>query len=65
MPFVGEAIKPELVGQKRKILIGKGTGKTSLEAKLDELGIGFKENDLDLILGEVKNILSGKKINYR
>jgi isopropylmalate/homocitrate/citramalate synthase len=54
MPFVGEAIKPELVGQKRKILIGKGTGKTSLRAKLDELGIGFKENDLDLILGEVK-----------
>lgn len=61
MPFVGESIAPELVGQKRRILIGKGTGKTSLKAKLDEIGVEVADSELDLILREVKILSIHKK----
>jgi isopropylmalate/homocitrate/citramalate synthase len=36
-PFTAEAYEPEIVGQKRRIVIGKKSGRASVEAKLGEL----------------------------
>src|SRR5699024_5509568 len=37
--FVGEPFNPSLVGQKREIIIGKGSGRAALEYKLNELNL--------------------------
>jgi isopropylmalate/homocitrate/citramalate synthase len=54
-PFVAEAYAPELVGQKRGILIGKKSGVKSIEAKLKEKGIYLPEEKLRSLLTDVKS----------
>ncbi len=38
-PFSGEAFAPEMVGQTRQIMIGKGSGKASISWNLEMMGI--------------------------
>ena len=38
-PFSGEAFAPEMIGRQRQIMIGKGSGRTSIEWNLEMLGI--------------------------
>jgi isopropylmalate/homocitrate/citramalate synthase len=47
-PFTAEAYAPELVGQTRRIVVGKGSGRASVEAKLDELFAGDPPGRLDI-----------------
>lgn len=53
-PFTAECYRPELVGQKREIVIGKKAGAASVEAKLNELGISFPCELLPELVGVVK-----------
>lgn len=53
-PFVAEAYAPELVGQKRSILIGKKSGAKSIEAKLEQLGIVVPEEAIPALVTAVK-----------
>jgi isopropylmalate/homocitrate/citramalate synthase len=46
-PFTAEPYSPGLVGQRRSIIVGKKSGKTSIEVKLRTLGIDASD---DLIL---------------
>jgi isopropylmalate/homocitrate/citramalate synthase len=55
-PFTAEAYAPELVGQRRRIVVGKTSGRASLEAKVRELSGGEPPDhlDLDALLADVK-----------
>jgi isopropylmalate/homocitrate/citramalate synthase len=54
-PFTAEAYLPELVGQKPSMLLGKKSGKDSIEIKLKEMGLSVTEAEIADILQEVKN----------
>jgi isopropylmalate/homocitrate/citramalate synthase len=53
-PFTGEAFSPDLVGQTRRIILGKKSGSKSIELKLRELGIKVPNSFVDMILQRVK-----------
>lgn len=54
-PFSAEPYAPELVGQKREILIGKGSGGASIKWKLEALGFPpATKEETDAILALVK-----------
>jgi isopropylmalate/homocitrate/citramalate synthase len=53
-PFTAEAYAPELVGQERRILVGKTSGRASLEYKLRALDLDVAEDDVAAMLGKVK-----------
>jgi len=51
-----EPFAPELVGRKRKIVLGKHAGKSSIILALEELGLKADEKQLDEILSRVKEL---------
>jgi isopropylmalate/homocitrate/citramalate synthase len=53
-PFTAECYRPELVGQRREIVIGKKAGIASVEAKLQELGITAAREDVVRLVEAVK-----------
>jgi isopropylmalate/homocitrate/citramalate synthase len=53
--FVAEAYRPEAVGQKREILIGKKSGAQSLAKKLEENGLTLPKEAIRELLGKVKD----------
>jgi len=53
-PPAVESYLPELVGAKREIVLGKKSGKHSIRWKLDALGIGASDEQIDKILQQVK-----------
>lgn len=53
-PFTSECYPPELVGQKRSIVLGKLSGGASVEYKLREMGIGPDRELVRTLLGLVK-----------
>lgn len=53
-----EHIKPEIVGNKRRVLISDLSGKASIMEKLNELGIGTDGSDSGLITETVKEFES-------
>lgn len=56
-----ESFLPELVGNKHNVLIGKKSGRHSLEWKLKNLGIETIPEDLDTVLEKVKQRSIEKK----
>lgn len=54
MPFTGELYSPGFVGQTRKIVIGKKSGRKSVEFKLKELGLEVPDQQIGDILTRVK-----------
>jgi len=56
-PVTYEPFMPELVGMKRKLALGKHSGKNSIISKLKECGIDnqFSVGEIICILGRVKN----------
>ncbi|CAB3288538.1 2-isopropylmalate synthase [Methanocaldococcus lauensis] len=65
-----EPIPPELVGQKRKIILGKHTGTHAIEAKLKELGIeigkDINKEQFDEIVKRIKALGDkGKRVTDR
>jgi isopropylmalate/homocitrate/citramalate synthase len=53
-PFTAESYVPELVGQRREVVLGKKSGVTSVEAKLKQMNIGLPTEAVAAILNEVK-----------
>jgi isopropylmalate/homocitrate/citramalate synthase len=53
-PFTAEAYTPELVGQARSIVVGKKSGRASIEFKLAQLGVDADEASTGAILADVK-----------
>lgn len=53
-PFTAQPYTPELVGQKLGIVIGKKSGKASIEYKLDELGLTLSDEAVGKVLNRVK-----------
>jgi isopropylmalate/homocitrate/citramalate synthase len=54
-PFTAEAYAPELVGQVRSIVVGKKSGKASIQFKLEQIGVSADEPTLAAILADVKD----------
>lgn len=54
MPFTAQPYTPEIVGQKTSIVIGKKSGKASIEYKLKELGLTLNDEDIEKVLKRVK-----------
>jgi methanogen homocitrate synthase len=53
-PMTYEAIPPDFVGGKRKLVLGKHSGKTYVKNKLEEKGISASEEQICNILREIK-----------
>jgi isopropylmalate/homocitrate/citramalate synthase len=54
LPLVAEPFLPEIVGQTHKLILGKKSGKHSIEIKLKELGLTANKEQLESLLLEVK-----------
>jgi isopropylmalate/homocitrate/citramalate synthase len=53
-PFTAEAYSPELVGQRRRIVLGKKSGLVSVQSKLAELSISATQEEIKSLLSWVK-----------
>lgn len=63
MKYTSEAYNPDIVGQKRHIVIGKKSGKAALEFKLKELGYSLTDEALVSMLTRVKEFAVEHKRN--
>lgn len=54
-PFTAECYVPELVGQKRRVVLGKKSGAASVQAKLGDIGLEATDEQLRQILEAVKS----------
>lgn len=53
-PLAMFALNPEFIGQKPGVVLGKKSGRKSIEVKLQELGLSVKEDQIDQLLNLVK-----------
>jgi isopropylmalate/homocitrate/citramalate synthase len=53
-PFISETYLPEVVGQKFSLLLGKKSGKYSIQMKLEELSLTVPDEKVATLLKEVK-----------
>jgi isopropylmalate/homocitrate/citramalate synthase len=60
-PPAVEGYSPELVGREREILLGKKSGKRSVEYKLEKLGIQATADQVNEVLKKVKELGMKKK----
>lgn len=61
-----EPIHPESVGRKRRIVLGKHAGRSSVELALREFGLTVSENQLAQIVARVKELGDkGKRVGCR
>ena len=58
MPEAYEHMKPEVVGNKRRVLVSDLSGKSNIEFKAKELGVALGENGVDSrkIVDEIKQL---------
>lgn len=63
-PRLYETISPEEVGVERKILIGKHSGRASFRIKYQMLGIELKEEEISVLLKEIKERSSLRKLAF-
>lgn len=59
-PFTAEPYRPELVGQQRKILLGKKSGLVSISYKVKEMGLPVPEERFPEMLTRVKQAALSK-----
>lgn len=60
-PFLFESFPPEMVGNKRRIALGKGTGPMAVKVKATQLNITIPEKDIPLIVKNVNEEAIKKK----
>jgi isopropylmalate/homocitrate/citramalate synthase len=53
-PFAFQGIRPEVLGNKRKFILGKHSGENVLRYKLEELGLKVSEEKYPLILERIR-----------
>ena len=59
-----EPISPEMVGNSRRIILGKHTGANAIKSKLKEYHIDLTDEQFDKVFSEIKSLGdSGKSIN--
>jgi 2-isopropylmalate synthase len=51
-----EPITPEMVGHKRRIVLGKHTGANAIKSKLEEYGIELDNIQFDKVFGQIKKL---------
>ena len=61
LPTCYEPFPPEIVGQTRKIVLGRQSGVASIRAKLSELNLRCDEEEIPLILAGVKTKAAEKR----
>ncbi len=54
-PYAFQGILPEVVGNRRRVMIGKKTGPYTLDLKLEEAGFVLPEENKEAVLQELKN----------
>jgi homocitrate synthase NifV len=59
-PKCYEPFEPEIVGQKRKIVLGKHSGTASIIVKLSELNINCTQEHIPLVLEQIKDMAAQK-----
>lgn len=57
-----EALQPEEVGHKRRIVLGKLTGANAVHAKLDEYNINLSDEQFDQLLAKIKSLGDAGKV---
>jgi homocitrate synthase len=60
-PRTYEPFDPALLGRERKIVIDKYTGKSAVQARLDEYGIEVSAAELEVIVSRIKNLGDQRK----
>jgi isopropylmalate/homocitrate/citramalate synthase len=60
-PFTAERYAPEIVGQRRRILIGKKSGLVSIDYKVKEMGLAIPEGLYPELLTQVKQAAVKKR----
>ena len=60
-PRTYEPFDPSLLGRERKIVIDKYTGKSAVQARLDEYGIEVSAAELEVIVSRIKNLGDERK----
>ena len=55
------AISPEFVGNRFRMVLGKKSGKASIEIKLDQLGKSYTEEQVSELLQRVKKLGTEKR----
>jgi isopropylmalate/homocitrate/citramalate synthase len=60
-PFTAEPYQPELVGQRREVLIGKKSGLVSISHKVKEMGLPLPEERFSELLTRVKQTAVSKR----
>jgi isopropylmalate/homocitrate/citramalate synthase len=60
-PFAFQGIRPEMVGNRRRFVLGKNSGKNILRYKLEELGLKAGEERYPLILDRIREISEKRK----
>jgi len=60
-PFTAETYQPELVGQRREILLGKKSGLVSIAYKVKELELSVPEQRFPEMLNHVKSVAVNKR----
>lgn len=60
-PFTAESYEPELVGQKRQVLLGKKSGLVSISYKVKEMGLSVPEDSFPEMLNRVKHAAVNKR----
>jgi len=61
-PFTYEPISPESVGNKRRILLGKHTGHTIIDHKLETMGLSLNGFEKNILLEKIKDLGEKKGI---
>jgi 2-isopropylmalate synthase len=51
-----EPITPEMVGHKRRIVLGKHTGANAIKSKLEEYGIDLNKNQFEKVFDQIKKL---------
>lgn len=55
-PFTAEPYSPEIVGQRRQILLGKKSGLVSVIYKVKEMGLAIPEERFPELLIQIKQV---------
>jgi len=55
-PFTYEPISPGCVGNRRRIILGKHTGHTMIDHKLEKLGLSLDDFEKEVLLEKIKDL---------
>ena len=55
-PFTYEPISPRCVGNRRRIILGKHTGHTMIDHKLEKLGLSLDDFEKEVLLEKIKDL---------